>query len=216
MNKKPKYIVLPKKQQEVADKLHRNFLIVLGLAFIGEVLLRLFPSFLKDVAERVWLEWLLVSLIGVCAYLLWNVAIWHSRPNADYIAFRPWYQATAARGPVIALVVMIALTNINFQVSIPETQDTAGEEIAVVMEEGEHDTTPQSTLDFGINFGEASDAVLLVSAFILGFYSRLANDVLGRIARFIFKDIYEETYKQELRKDYKKKDDKENEEGQEG
>ena len=198
------YIKLPEEQQKTANQLFRNFLIVLVIAFAGEVFLRFSPSFLKDVTERVWLEWLLVSLIGVCAYLLWNVAIWHSRPNADFVAFRPWYRATAARGPVIALVVMIALTNINFQVSVPATQDTAGEETAVVTEEGEHGTTPQSTLDFGINFREASDAVLLVSAFILGFYSRLANDVLGRIARFIFKDIYEETYKQELPKDDKK------------
>ena len=206
------YIKLPDEQQKVANQLFRNFLIVLVIAFVGEIYLRLSPSFLKDVTERIWLEWLLISLIGVCAYLIWNVAIWHSRLNADFIAFRPWYRATAARGPVIALVVMIALTNVNFQVSIPETQDTAGEETVVVTAEGVQDTTPQSMFDFGINFGEASDAVLLVSVFIMGFYSRLANDVLGRIARFIFKDIYEETYKQELRKDYKKKDDKKTEE----
>ena len=104
--------------KEVADQLSRNFLIVLVLAFVGEILLRLSPSILKDATERVWLEWLLVSLIGVCAYLLWNAAIWHKRSWADFVAYRPWYRATAARGPIIALVVLIALTNINFQVSL--------------------------------------------------------------------------------------------------
>lgn len=168
-------------QQDAAKELQRNFLIVMGVAFLGEVLMRVFPEFLRGIPERVWIEWLLVSLIGVSAYLLWNIAIWFKDKDADFLAFRPWYRSTAAKGPIIALVVLLALTNINFQVGTSASQAGAGD----------------STFNFGVNFGEASESVLLIVAFILGFYSRLAHDALGNIARFIFKDLYDKTYKQE-------------------
>jgi hypothetical protein len=166
---------LPEDQSKIADSLLRNLLIVLSLAFAAEVLLRIFPSFLTgaDVAERRWLEWLLVSLVGVSSYLVWNVAIWYRKPDADFKANRAWYQATAAKGPLVAVVVLLGLTNTSFNVGLG------------------------STLNFGVNFGQASDPVLLVAAFLLGFYSRLALDLLGRIAGYIFGAVYDETYKQE-------------------
>jgi hypothetical protein len=183
---------LPRNQKRIADDLGRNFLIVLGLAFVAEALLRIFPSFLADQTERQWLEWLLVSLVGVSAYLLWNVAIWYARPaRADFVKYRPWYRATAARGPVIALIIMMALTNINFNVSIPESQDAGAE----TSEQAEGQV---STFDFGIDIGGASETVLLVVAFLLGFFSRLAKSVLEKIAEFIFGSVYRETYKDEL------------------
>ena len=200
------YVELPDNQKIIADQLLRNFLIVFVLAFMGELLLRFSPSFLNDFPERVWFEWLLVSLMGVSAYLLWNIAIWNLRPHADFVAYRSWYRAAAARGPVIAFVVLIALTNIDFRLSLPASQVSETEEARATVETADQPTEEASTFDLGINFGEASENVLLVSAFILGFYSRLANDVLGRIARFIFKEIYDETYKQEMKKDHKKED----------
>ena len=194
---------LPQDQKEVADALMRNFLVVLTVAFVAEVLLRVFPSFLSGAAERQWLEWLLVSLVGVSAYLLWNVAIWYQRPaTADFKRFRPWYQATAARGPVIALVVMLALTHISFNVAVPESQGSQSEQetsaLGGAAEPIGEEAPPASTFDFGVDFGQASEPVLLIAAFLLGFYSRLAKNVIEKIASFIFGNIFKETYKAEM------------------
>lgn len=192
---------LPQNQKKVADTLLRNFLVVLVLAFVAEALLRVFPSFLSGATERRWLEWLLVSLVGVSAYLLWNVAIWYQRPaKADFVKFRPWYRATAARGPVIALVVLLALTNISFQLAVPESQVAPTEQEGTAQTETAEGADAQpSTFDFGIDFGQASETVLLITAFLLGFYSRLAKSTLERIAEFIFGSIYRDTYKAEIR-----------------
>jgi hypothetical protein len=161
---------LSRDQREIADRLLRNFLVVIAVAFAAEVLFRVLPSFLGSAAERRWLEWLLVSLVGVCVYLLWNVAVWYRENKADFKAYRPWYRATAAKGPVVALIVLLALTSTKFQVGVG------------------------STLNVGIDFGQASDTVLLIAAFLLGFYSRLAMNLLGRITGYLFGSAYEETY----------------------
>jgi hypothetical protein len=161
---------LDPEQKRIGDGLVRGLLLVIVLAAIAEFALRVYVP-----RGATWLEWLAVSLIGVCAYLLSNVAFWYHREGVDFKAHRPWYIATATRGPLIALAVLVALTNIKF------TGELA------------------STFDFGVDFGNASEAVLLVAAFLLGFYSRLARDILEKIASFIFGSIYKETYKQEIK-----------------
>jgi hypothetical protein len=182
-----------REQMRIGDQLLRNFLIVFVLTFAAEIALRAFPSFLETVPERQWLEWLLVSLLGVCAYLLWNIASWYRKSAVDFKAFRPWYRATAARGPIIALVVLIALTNISFQVQVPTTQEETTEAVAV---EADAETEPETPapFSFGIDFQSASESVLLLTAFLIGFFSRLAKTLLEEIARFIFGDLFEKTY----------------------
>jgi hypothetical protein len=189
--------VVTGEQKIVADKILRNFLIVLGIAFVAEVALHVFPSFLGDVDERAWLEWLLLGLIGVSAYLVWNVSIWYHRADeADFVAYRPWYRATAARGPIIALVILLALTNVSFQLALPAGEENAvSSEVSRTDEDVADDAT--STFDFGVDFGTASEAVLLVAAFLLGFYSRLAKELLARIARAIFGSLFTDTYREE-------------------
>jgi hypothetical protein len=188
-------------QKTTADRLHRNFLYVFGASFLAELLMRLSPGFLEGIPERDWIEWLLVSLMGVSAYLLFNIAIWYRREDANFLAYRPWYRSTAAKGPIIALVVMIALTNISFQMATPNQQalgvETSEETPDDTALEADVKQDADSIFNFGINFADADDNVLLITAFILGFYSRLANDVLAGIAKFLFKGIYEETYKDE-------------------
>ncbi len=178
MSKNQEVTLVRGDQKDAADRLFRNFIIVLAIAFIAEVVMRVNPSLLAGGEERRWLEWLLVSLMGVCTYLLWNIAIWYHREGANFIAYRPWYTATAARGPILALVVMVALTSINFQVALPVSEQAGS----------------PTTFDFGINFMQATEGVLLVVAFLLGFYSRLAKDILANIARFIFRDIFDRVY----------------------
>lgn len=171
---------LPREEKKRAERLLRNFLIVFVLAIVAEVALRLTPDILRDMAERRWLEWMVVSLIGICTYLIWNISLWYRRPEAQFIDYTPWYRATATRGPIIALVILLALTNISFQVDLPASEGAASD-----------------AFDFGIDFGQASEPVLLITAFLLGFYSRLAKDLLGRIARAIFGQTYDETYGEE-------------------
>ena len=182
---------LSKPEKECADRLVRNFLIVLVLAFAAEVAMRVFPDFLRDAAgQRQWLEWLLVSLIGVCTYLIWRIAYWYRRPDAQFISYRHWYRATAAKGPIVALVILMALTNISFQAELP-----TGEE-AAELPTGEEATEAPAAFDFGIDFGQADESVLLVVAFLLGFYSRLAHDLLEKIAAFIFPGAYKKAYEE--------------------
>lgn len=191
-------VVLPTgDEKKRADQLLWNLLIVLGVAIVAEVLLRVFPSFLGGAEQRRWLEWLLVSLMGVCVYLVGNVAFWYHRPEAKFMAFTPWYRATAARGPVIALAILLALTNISFTAALPageETPDVAALEATV--EEVQEEAAP-APFSFGIDFGQASDEVLLVTAFLLGFFSRLEKELLYSIARFIFGDIFDKAYPEE-------------------
>jgi hypothetical protein len=47
---------------------------------------------------------------------------------------------------------------------------------------------------FGIDFQSASESVLLLAAFLIGFFSRLAKTLLEEIARFIFGDLFDRTY----------------------
>jgi len=200
-------VVLPEgEEKKRADRLLRNFIIVLLVAVVAEILLRVFPDFLGGAAQRRWLEWLLVSLVGVCAYLLGNVAFWYHRPEAKFRAFTPWYRATAARGPILALAILLALTNISFQAALPAGEEVTGaaagaetEEVApeAAVEEGQEDVAAPASFNFGIDFGQASDEVLLVAAFLLGFFSRLQKELLTSIARFIFGDIYDKAYPEE-------------------
>ena len=207
-------VVMPEgEEKKRADRLLRNLLIVLLVAVVAEILLRVFPDFLGGAAQRRWLEWLLVSLVGVCAYLLGNVAFWYHRPEAKFRAFTPWYRATAARGPIIALAILLALTNISFQAALPAGEEVTGaaagagtEEVAsgaeepapeAAVEEGQEEVAAPASFNFGIDFGQASDEVLLVAAFLLGFFSRLQKELLTSIARFIFGDIYDKAYPEE-------------------
>ena len=53
------------------------------------------------------------------------------------------------------------------------------------------------TFHFGIDFGQAGDGVLLFAAFLLGTYSRLTNDVLGRNASSILGTIFRGIHKED-------------------
>jgi hypothetical protein len=212
--------MLDQTERERADELLKNFLTVMILTIVIEAGVRIFLSRTHRADEWRWLEWLLVSLIGVCAYLVWTIATWYHRPDAQFQAYTPWYRATAIRGPIIALVILLALTNISFRVELPAVQQGEVPSVAATQEgesetappapqegesetappaiqEGESETAVPATFDFGIDFRRASDEILLVVAFLLGFYSRLAKSLLGRIAHFIFRGVYQETYGKE-------------------
>ena len=55
-----------------------------------------------------------------------------------------------------------------------------------------------STFNFGIDFMNASESVLLMAAFIIGFFSKLAQALLKQIARFIFGNLFDKTYERDI------------------
>ena len=120
-----------------------------------------------------WLDWMLASLAGVLLYIMANVANYYqssirskkyrSGRAKDFIAFTPWYISTIIKAPVIALVVLVFLTNLNIEI--------AG-----------------LTLDFT----SLNPALLLMIAFVLGFYSRVARKQLDHIVKSIFGKAYSE------------------------
>ena len=74
---------------------------------------------------------------------------------------------------------------------MPTTLEEAPEAVSV---ETEAETEPPAPLSFGIDFHSASESVLLLTAFLIGFFSRLAKTLLEEIARFIFGDLFDKTY----------------------
>jgi cell division protein FtsB len=204
-----------KEESARARQILFTLLAVLLVAIIGEVLMHLFPLFLHGVKERQWLEWLLVALIGDCAYLIWAIGFWYQRPKeAEFRKYTPWYLTTVAKGPIVALVILLTLTNINFQAQLPAPQSSPAAETEVetppeeetdlfdveeaeeVTEETET-TAGQNPLSVGVDFSQAKEEVLLIAAFLLGFYNRLARDILDSIARAIFPKAWKEAHGKE-------------------
>ena len=118
-----------------------------------------------------WLDWFLASLAGVLLYILTNIAYHYQKASRYYkydtgqepnfIAFTPWYISTIVKAPVIAFVVLIFLTNLNIEIA-----------------------------GLTLNFSELNAALLLVIAFVLGFYSRVARTQLDQIVKTIFNKAY--------------------------
>jgi len=109
-----------------------------------------------------WLDWLLISLCGVLLYLLASAAYYRVRGNTRFSDFAWWYVATIVKGPIVAFIILLFLT----QVSV----DITGLSI---------DLTKPDTA-----------TVLLVVAFILGFYSRVAREQLNQIVKALFPKAY--------------------------
>lgn len=118
-----------------------------------------------------WLDWFLASLAGVLLYILTNIAYHYQKSiryykydtgqEPNFIAFTPWYISTIVKAPVIAFVVLIFLTNLNIEIA-----------------------------GLTLNFSDLNAALLLVIAFVLGFYSRVARKQLDQIVKTIFNKAY--------------------------
>ena len=115
-----------------------------------------------------WVDWMMTALVGSLLYALSNVAAWYHRAKPLYVRFTPWYMSTILKGPLVALIILLFLTSVDV--------DIAG-----------------LSLDFtnlGVN-------VLLVAAFVLGFYNRVAREQLNLIVKALFGKAYslaEETF----------------------
>lgn len=115
--------------------------------------------------SRQWADWLLWSLIGMAAYLLIETAR-HLRNVAhgegDFVAETSWYWTQLATGPLIAFVILLLFVHINVDL-------LTGDETALE-----------------VNLHKYPSDLLIVPAFLLGFYSRVTREVLDQIMRRIF------------------------------
>jgi hypothetical protein len=122
---------------------------------------------------RQWTDWLLWSLIGMTAYLLLEVAR-HLRnvPNGegDFLGETSWYWTQLSTGPLIAFVILLLFVHIDVNL-------LTGDEAALE-----------------VNLREYPLDLLLVPAFLLGFYSRVARELLDQLTRKIFGGAWRAAY----------------------
>lgn len=183
------------RQSERANKLMRLFIIALA---ITAVLYFAFHLWLLDPTKPMsWypvrsdsarseraLDWLLWSLAGTLVYLL--VEVGHHYPSikenakkgspsysypVSFIEKTPWNLVTLIRGPIIAVVILFFFNAGNLQLTGP-TGDKA----------------------FSFVFSELDHPVTLLLAFVLGFYSRVAREVLNGIMKTLFSKAWAEAY----------------------
>lgn len=114
---------------------------------------------------RQWIDWLLWALIGMSAYLLIEVAR-HLRNVAqgegDFLAETSWYWTQLATGPLIAFVILLLFVHINVDL-------LTGDEAALQ-----------------VNLRDYPTDLLLVPAFLLGFYGRVTREVLDQLMKRVF------------------------------
>ncbi len=122
---------------------------------------------------RQWVDWLLWALAGIAAYLLIEIAR-HMRSLAngegDFLGETHWYWAQLATGPLVAFVILLLFTHVDVDL-------LTGEEAALE-----------------VNLRQYPVDLLIVPAFLLGFYSRVAREVLDQLMRAIFRSAWRAAY----------------------
>lgn len=118
---------------------------------------------------RQWVDWLLWALVGIAAYLLIEITR-NVRDlvsgEGDFIRETNWYWTQLLTGPLIAFVIILLFTHIDVDL-------LAGDEAAVE-----------------VNLNRYPIDLLIVPAFLLGFYSRVAREVLDQITRAVFRSAW--------------------------
>lgn len=159
------------------------FFLLLSISF----LVRLSTNIPRDEtleSQLYWMQWALAGASGTLIYLLWEAARQYrkifstnkdSNEKVDFAGLWPWYLVAAIRGPIIVVVILFTLTSINFSSAF--TDDNAGE-----------------ALSFAFNLNQASQQVLNIFAFFLGYYNRLALSIFESIAKYLFKDAWDKAY----------------------
>lgn len=104
-----------------------------------------------------WLDWSAASLIGALLYALTTIGSWYFKPTARFRDFTLWYISTIIKGPIIAVIILLFLTSVSIEIA-----------------------------GLDIDFTQLSPPVLLVAAFTLGFYNRVARAQLDQIVKSLF------------------------------
>jgi hypothetical protein len=122
---------------------------------------------------RQWFDWLLWTLAGVSAYLLIEIARnlrEIPKGEGDFLAETSWYWTQIATGPLIAFVILLLFTHVDVDL-------LTGDEAAVE-----------------VNLHGYPMDLLIVPAFLLGFYSRVTRELLDQITRTVFRGAWRAAY----------------------
>ncbi len=125
---------------------------------------------------RAW-DWVLWSLLGTMVFAMREIAEYFrklapaaaqapTRPelSADFVRYTPWYIATLFRGPFLSLAILLLLSSASFGLTDP----TGGE------------------ATFTINVGDLDHRVAVALAAVLGYYHRVARNVLDGLVKRVF------------------------------
>ena len=122
-----------------------------------------------------WYDWFLWALIGLAASLLIEIGR-HTRlifeGEGDFLGETPWYWAQLTTGPLIAFAILLMFTHIDLDL-------LTGDEAAAAVE---------------VNLHRYPIDLLIVPAFLLGFYSRVAREILDQLMRAIFRSAWRAVY----------------------
>lgn len=122
-----------------------------------------------------WYDWFLWALIGLAASLLIEIGR-HTRlifeGEGDFLGETPWYWAQLTTGPLIAFAILLLFTHIDLDL-------LTGDEAAAAVE---------------VNLHRYPIDLLIVPAFLLGFYSMVAREVLDQLMRAIFRGAWRAVY----------------------
>lgn len=108
-----------------------------------------------------WIDWILFGFAGAMLYALVSVAHWYQRQAPRFRDFTLWYLSTIIKGPILAFIILLFLTTVNIEVA-----------------------------GINVDFTELSETALLVAAFLLGFYNRVARETLNQITKSLFGKAY--------------------------
>lgn len=112
-----------------------------------------------------WIELLFWTIVGTLVFLLSEIKKYSSQPYKkyrDFIRYTPWYIVNLFRGPFIAMVIMLALLSLSFD-----------------------------AIGISVDLKSAPIEVLIVTAAILGYYSRIADKELDIITGTLFKAAWD-------------------------
>ncbi len=114
-----------------------------------------------------WLELGFWGVIGTLVFLLSEIRRWYDRigeSGCSFIKFTPWYVINLVRGPIVATLILVALTSIEGQV-----------------------------LGVSVSFTEAPFTLLVFLAGVLGYFSREARDQLEILVERAFPEAWART-----------------------
>lgn len=113
-----------------------------------------------------YLVWLFASWAGICVYLLSTAANRFRKipndPDTDFIRYLFWYITNFLKAPLLAIIILWILTNININLG------------------------PEGSPGVVADFAKLPPIVLIGIAFILGLYARVSQKQLDIITRAIF------------------------------
>ncbi len=130
------------------------------------------------------IDWVLWSMFGTTIFILTEIVKYYPQMEtlgkkgaltgnyeATFVKFTPWYIMTFLRGPFLSLIILMFFNTANFNL-----------------------TGTGSTDAFTFKFSELDHRATLLLAFVLGYYHRVARQVLDDIVASVFSSAWGKVY----------------------